>query len=401
MRVETSIQYLLPNPFRRIENYPIQEEKVAELLRSIESTGFWNNLVGRYADNGEDIEIAYGHHRLEALRRYAAKHGTTPTINIEVRDLSDRKMLRIMARENMEEWGHAAWVELETVRATVEAYAEGRIELDDPRGPGVKKSYLRWAPSFTKGELRDSSHAAPYTATTIADFLGWLEPSGQPQTKIKYALGALELVERGVMDEGDVKGLSTTELRELVTQVRRKWKQRKDAAARQKERAQQAKERAQQAKDERERAAAQQESAEAERSAASYERQAQNSAKRTAKNLGDRMRDGDIGAKQAKGEADKIAPDWIAPDKGNGEREEVVQARKIITTINTKIGNTLAQGMKLREQLDDVMRLAREGHVPPNLRDEVVQTLRETASRLEWLADEFEDEHTPFEIIAS
>jgi hypothetical protein len=38
-------------------------------------------------------------------------------------------MLQIMGRENMEEWGTSAWVEQETIRAVVLAYAEGKINL--------------------------------------------------------------------------------------------------------------------------------------------------------------------------------------------------------------------------------------------------------------------------------
>jgi len=39
-----------PNPFRRSEKYPILKEKVEELVESIETTGFWENIVGREVD---------------------------------------------------------------------------------------------------------------------------------------------------------------------------------------------------------------------------------------------------------------------------------------------------------------------------------------------------------------
>ncbi len=60
---------VVSNPFRRTEKYPISPEKVAALIESIESTGFWENIVGREVDG--KLQIAYGHHRLAALRAFS------------------------------------------------------------------------------------------------------------------------------------------------------------------------------------------------------------------------------------------------------------------------------------------------------------------------------------------
>ncbi len=57
---------VIPNPFRCIERYEIDPRKVAAIKESIESTEFWENIVGRER-NGK-LEIAYGHHRLAALK---------------------------------------------------------------------------------------------------------------------------------------------------------------------------------------------------------------------------------------------------------------------------------------------------------------------------------------------
>ena len=110
MRKDVPIEKLHANPFRRIEQYPIQDEKVEALVESIEQTGFWNNLVCRKAED-HGYQIAYGHHRLEALFRFADKVDERITVNVEVKDLSDKEMLKIMARENMEEWGSDAWID--------------------------------------------------------------------------------------------------------------------------------------------------------------------------------------------------------------------------------------------------------------------------------------------------
>jgi len=55
-----------PNPFRRTEKYPLIAGKVEFLKTSIENTDFWENIIGREVDG--KLEIAYGHHRLEALK---------------------------------------------------------------------------------------------------------------------------------------------------------------------------------------------------------------------------------------------------------------------------------------------------------------------------------------------
>ena len=45
MKVEVS--KLKPNPYRRIDEYQIDKEKVAELKMSISDTSFWDNLLAR------------------------------------------------------------------------------------------------------------------------------------------------------------------------------------------------------------------------------------------------------------------------------------------------------------------------------------------------------------------
>jgi len=77
---------------------------------SIRATDFWDNIVVRPSDNGY-YQLAYGHHRLEALRRL--KIGE---IDIPVKNLSDTIMLDMMARENYA-WGQSPNLVLETVRS--------------------------------------------------------------------------------------------------------------------------------------------------------------------------------------------------------------------------------------------------------------------------------------------
>jgi hypothetical protein len=228
-----------PNPFRHMDRYPIRREKVAALRESLRTTGYWDNVVGRLTSDGP--QIAYGHHRLAALR-----DEFTPDYEVEliIRELSDDQMLKIMARENMEEWGTSAAIEQETVRAVVEAYAEGRIHLQNITSKTTMG--MRSAPSFlVSGPGAHQDH--PNTAQTIADFLGWTEPNGQPQQKLRYALTALSFIEEGILTESDFDGLSTTQAKAVVDQARRVRKERDDRARIRAEQAAQAARQAQEA----------------------------------------------------------------------------------------------------------------------------------------------------------
>jgi hypothetical protein len=76
-----------------------------------------------------------------------------------------------------------------TVRAVVEAYAAGTIELPKAKG---REDQMRHAPHFTPG-LAHGSDASPYTAETIQEFLGFKGDAGL--NRIKDTLNALALIE--------------------------------------------------------------------------------------------------------------------------------------------------------------------------------------------------------------
>jgi ParB-like chromosome segregation protein Spo0J len=184
------------NPFRDMETYPCKQDKLEALKRSIEDTDFWENIVAREVKGG--IEIAYGHHRLTALR---AVYPATKEFNFIIRDLSDTEMAKIMAAENMEEWGSDADVEQETVRAIVRGYADGRIKLGDLPAKTAKTS-VRYAPSFAIGDGAGPAKDHPYTTAMLIEFLGWNE------YRVSTALKALALIESGKVKAETYKGLS-------------------------------------------------------------------------------------------------------------------------------------------------------------------------------------------------
>ena len=214
--MKVKLKNIKPNPFRDMDAYPIDEAKVDALAKSFKRTGYWGNIVAR--QNGNGVEIAYGHHRLITMRRTMK-----PSADVEmiVRDISDADILRMMADENMDEWHTSSEVEQETIRAVVLAYAAGKIEL--PKVPGkVQKSNIRYAPNYTRG-CSDTSSEHPYTDQTIADFLGWTFPNGEPSRRVRNALHALEAAEE--LDAPEemaeiTKGLSSEQAKVVVTAVK-------------------------------------------------------------------------------------------------------------------------------------------------------------------------------------
>jgi len=92
------LKNIVKNPFRDYDINPLNADKIEKLKESIKRTDFWDNVLAR--PNGDLLELAYGHHRLEALRQiYDDNH----TIEVIVRDLNDDEMLQIMMNEN-DDW---------------------------------------------------------------------------------------------------------------------------------------------------------------------------------------------------------------------------------------------------------------------------------------------------------
>ena len=137
--MKVKLKDILPNPHRRIDTYPIRGDKLEALKASIGSTGWWKNVVVRKSPTKTGkYELAYGHHRLAALRDL---YKPGDSFEFVVEQLSDDEMLKMMASENQEEWGARFWVTLETVRALFDAKANGgaeglEVKEGKPPGPG-------------------------------------------------------------------------------------------------------------------------------------------------------------------------------------------------------------------------------------------------------------------------
>ena len=59
IRMAVAVKDLLPNPYRKIERYQLQPERLNALVRSIRDTSFWDNILARpNPDGSEAYQIA-------------------------------------------------------------------------------------------------------------------------------------------------------------------------------------------------------------------------------------------------------------------------------------------------------------------------------------------------------
>ena len=182
--MKVQIKDLEPNPFRDMKNYPINPEKIESLNRSINQTGFWDNILAR-RKNGK-IQIAYGHHRLVVLQRtFKPNH----IVNIPVKDLDDSTMIRIMANENDESWAITPGIIDETVRITKEF-------LFSPRG----ERFIKTIKPVWKKDYRYSSKAYQ-----IAEFLG----GNWGEKRVYYSLERLGMIEKDEIDKKAIESMPT------------------------------------------------------------------------------------------------------------------------------------------------------------------------------------------------
>ena len=93
------------NPFRDLDEYPLQDKVLRSLESSIRATELWPMSVRVNADGKP--EIPYGHHRLAAAIKVFGKNHKQTFI---VEEIDDDDMLRRMADENAVVWSGRAGV---------------------------------------------------------------------------------------------------------------------------------------------------------------------------------------------------------------------------------------------------------------------------------------------------
>lgn len=201
-----SVSSLVANPFRELDDYPIDRDKVDALKESIEATGFWGTIVAR--KKGNKYEIAFGHHRMIALQEMGIKR-----CEIIVRDLSNEDMVQMMARENLEEWGTSAYIEAQTVESTIRAYGNGEIKLPDPERIDSTTRYANKEKSIF-----------PYSKMTVSRFLGWSNynekaDKEQPNHACNVAFEMIDAFDAKVVTRKQLRGVKRDVAREIITKA--------------------------------------------------------------------------------------------------------------------------------------------------------------------------------------
>lgn len=209
MRVK--IKDVLPNPFRDMENYTINRQKIQQLIRSFETTSVWPVLIARKV-NGS-VELAFGHHRKAAIEE---RYGSSFEIDVIILDLSDEDMLKYMANENQYDFATPFVTEMETVQAVVTAFASGKIKLEEPAAQGT----VRIAPSYDPVSRKSPSFASlqrfAYNAKTIGTFLGWLNSDGDAERKVFDAINALQLMDEDILSLSQLEDLPQDSCRRII-----------------------------------------------------------------------------------------------------------------------------------------------------------------------------------------
>jgi len=162
-----------PNPFRRLDLYPLDKAKIAALRSSIRRTEFWDNVVTR--ERKGKFQLAYGHHRIQAAREQLGKNAA---VRIILRELDDEAMLKMMAADNNDAYNLSPGFILETVDA-----AKGFITKGKPGAnvsTGKSKTHFR-----------------------VAKFLDW------PAARVKDALAQLAAIEGKELSREAVEALPT------------------------------------------------------------------------------------------------------------------------------------------------------------------------------------------------
>lgn len=89
------------NPARDLIGNPLRLEQIQQLAASVRSTGYWHNAMVRpHPTQPDRYQLAYGHARLEAAKLTGLTRGS-----FTVRQLTDDQMIRVMANENVTQFG--------------------------------------------------------------------------------------------------------------------------------------------------------------------------------------------------------------------------------------------------------------------------------------------------------
>ena len=136
--MKTKLNQIKKNPFRDLKKYPLDIDKIKKLEKSIKETDFWDNLLARCVDN--EIQLAYGHHRLEALKNI---YGGNFEIDIAVKKINDETMFKIMVNENDSWYNNVSNIDEATEKA-IEIISKKQTKEKEKVTIKELQSFLGW-----------------------------------------------------------------------------------------------------------------------------------------------------------------------------------------------------------------------------------------------------------------
>ena len=183
-----------------MKSYPISREKVEDLKIRIQKTSFWDNIVARpYPKKKRLYQIAYGHHRLIALRELKIKE-----VDIPIRNLDNSTMLIMMADENLNQDPSLA-VMNETVY-TVKDYLDKEFAKYD-KFKDLPKLLLNLVPKKNQASLAQVKRDGVGQPAILIFLNGGKEKGNWTKTPIADALALKEEDKAGEVDKEAVEQL--------------------------------------------------------------------------------------------------------------------------------------------------------------------------------------------------
>lgn len=112
--MKVAIEKVRNNPYRDMDNYPLDEDHINMLMDNISKSGLWKNIEGRKANGNDEVELAYGHHRIAAARQL----GITE-VDIMISKMSEDEMIERMITENTTQRGNSTPAILDSVASII------------------------------------------------------------------------------------------------------------------------------------------------------------------------------------------------------------------------------------------------------------------------------------------
>ena len=170
--IQIEVGKIKPNPFKKfINGGKLYEQAVERLIEGYAQTRFHENLCARENKEG-DIELVYGHHRIEAVKR---KYGKDYKIELKVYDFSefsDEKMIIDMIRENLIQRGGEDYRDMADSIMLIKHWLEGTVnQVDSSKKTHKKEVSIRDIADFLSSQGKSISHEQVNKYITIEEKL--------------------------------------------------------------------------------------------------------------------------------------------------------------------------------------------------------------------------------------